>query len=140
MKKQSFFRIAFVAILMVGAMSMSMAQYVYETVYSESFGTTTTTTAFANHTDYDVTTVLYSGSTTTISIRATSPSIVDGVPQYDGASGSALVYMGQVAGQYFQIDGLNTEGYDKFELQLSSFCARSIQLSYLSSRVTQRSS
>lgn len=117
MKKQNFLKAALVAVLMMGTMYMSMAQYVYETFYSESFGTTTTTTAISAHTDYDVTTVTYSSSTNTVSIRATSPSIVSDVPQYEGASGGALVYMGQAAGPYFQIDGLNTEGYDKFELR-----------------------
>lgn len=114
MKKLNFL-ISFILVFTLLSFSLvANAQYIYETVYSESFGDVTGNTAIDAHTDYDVTTVQYSASTTSINLRKTSPSVVNGVEQYPYASGEALVFM-NVEG-YFQIEGINTMNYEQLQL------------------------
>lgn len=116
MKKFNLFVSLFMVLVLMGFTNVSKAQYVYETIYSETFGITTTTTQVDAHTDYDVTTVVYSASSTAVTLRATNSSNPgDTAPQYPNASGGALVYMNS-ADVYFQISGINTTGYQGLEL------------------------
>lgn len=116
MKKFNLFVSLFMVFALMGFTNVSKAQMIYETIYSETFGITTTTTQIDAHTDYDVSTVLYSASTTSVTLRATrSSNPGDTAPQYPNASGGALLYMNN-ADVYFQISGINTTGYQGLEL------------------------
>lgn len=116
MKKFNLFVSLFMVFALMGFTNVSKAQMIYETIYSETFGITTTTTQIDAHTDYDVSTVLYSASTTSVTLRATlSSNPGDTAPQYPNASGGALVYMNN-ADVYFQISGINTTGYQGIDL------------------------
>lgn len=116
MKKFNLFVSLIMVLVLMGFTNVSKAQYVYETIYSETFGITTTTTQVDAHTDYDVTTVAYTASSTVVTIRATNSSNPgDTAPQYPNASGGALLYMNNDAA-YFDISGINTTGYQGLEL------------------------
>lgn len=117
MKKFNLFISALLVFAFMGFSVVSKAQYIYETIYSESFGDISTNTAIDAHTDYDVTTVVYSASTTSVNLRTTNNSINanTGLEEYPGASGGALVYMNN-QDVYFQVAGINTTNYDMIQL------------------------
>lgn len=84
-----------------------------QTVYTENMGTTASgnplVTAYTGW--QNATPIVYTG---TADVRTTSAS-----SGYNGASGSANIFITNTAGKYFQIDGINTSAYSTANLQLS---------------------
>lgn len=81
-----------------------------QTFYSENMGTPTATTPIASNVFQNTAPIVYSG---TGDVRSTSVS-----SGYTGASGGGNVFI-NAAGEYFQIDGLNTSTYNTADIQLS---------------------
>ena len=81
-----------------------------QTFYSENMGTSTATTPIASNVFQNTAPIVYSG---TGDVRSTSVS-----SGYTGASGGGNVFI-NAAGEYFQIDGLNTSTYNTADIQLS---------------------
>lgn len=87
------------------------------TIFTESLGTVTATTAIAAHetaNGFDNDDLTFSGIG---DVRTSTPSTT--APSYAGASGTTNVFLNSAANRSFQIDGINTNGYEPGSVTLS---------------------
>jgi len=112
-KEMNMLRKISLMIMLLALAAFSMAQTVF---YSESMGTVSGTTTIAAHETadgFDVDSATYSG---TADLRTTTAST-----GYEGASGSANVFITNTVGRYLLIEGIDSSAYSSITMALGHF-------------------
>lgn len=115
--------------MLLGVSFTQASSYV---IFSESMGTVSVNTSIATHETndgFDNDDLTFSG---TVDLRATTPST-----GYTGASGGANVFMTNVVGREFRIDGISTLGFTSDQLGLSFGAYKSINASNMTEMVVE---